>query len=323
MTLPEGYVVIRRRTKVWLITMVGILSVLLCLLLLGIFVVVLLFLGLSSMGDPLGMPDPKEPGQVELPVDGLGEVRGVATAFWGENQYLYVLDEHNGSGRVLRVNPDGTDQTELPFPPLPEPQDIDVDREGNVYVVDNASGTGHVYRLEADAVAPVELPFPDVGFIEAIAVGAEDETVYVAERGDADNPGRVLQLRSWESDYTELPIAGLVSPRNIDFDDFRDDLLVVDSATRKLSEIYIGRDLSVTEADLGTCAPTRLSYIDSLKYMTCQDGRFVVIRGDGDYVQDVEIDGDVVDIAGSNGNWMYVVLADDGGDRLVTFVEDL
>lgn len=318
--LPEGYVLIRKRNKAWLVTMVSILAVVLCLLLLGIFFVALLFLGLASMGDPLGIPDPREPGEVELPVDGLGEIRGVATVFWGEEQYVYVLDD---SGRVVRTDPDGAGQVELPFAALTEPQDIDVDREGNVYVVDNESGTGHVYKLEVDAAEPFELSFPGVGFIEAIAVDGEDQTVYVAERGDADDPGRVLQLRSWESDYTELPIADLVSPRDIDFDDFSDDLLVVDSATRKLSEIYIGRDLPVTEADLGTCEPTSMSYIGLSKYMNCQDGRFVVIRGSGDYVQDVDIDGEVVDIAGSNGNWMYVALADDGGDRLITFVEDL
>lgn len=326
---PDDYVLVRRRDRTRMVRTNVILGLLLTLsvaILLTIVVVLVIgALGIwvfTHMGDPLGMPDPKPPGQVELSIDGLGAVRSITSSSSKAGLYVYVLDDHDGGGRVLQMAPDGTDVTQLPFPPLQQPQDIAVDDMDNVYVVDNNSqGNGVVYKLAAGAEAPVELPLADVGFIEAIALDKETQTVYLAVRGDGDDPGRVLELRSWETEYTQLPIDGVTAPIGLGFNDSSGDLYVLDRQSRLVLEVYVGRDLPVErKAELGDCQPTGLSTFGSIKYITCDGGGLAVIMGDGNHARDVQIDGSVVDITNSNGNWRYVALED---GSVITFVEDL
>ena len=101
--VADGYTLIRKRNKAWLIGICTSLGVLLVAIVAVTAVFILFVLG---FGDPGGMADTKEPGQVDMPFDGLGE----DVALPGRTQ-CHIARRDPVASRQRPILPDSNERT--------------------------------------------------------------------------------------------------------------------------------------------------------------------------------------------------------------------
>jgi serine/threonine protein kinase, bacterial len=122
--------------------------------------------------------------------------------------------------------PSSTSALALPFIGLRGPENVAVDRAGNIFVTDHLNS--RVLELPAGSHTQTELPFTGLRGPGGVAVDAAD-TIFVTDYLN----NRVLKLPAGSHTQTELPFIGLHEPRDVGVDTLGN-VYVTDNLSRVL-----------------------------------------------------------------------------------------
>jgi serine/threonine protein kinase, bacterial len=184
-------------------------------------------------------------GQNVLPFNGLNfrlSPGGVAVdssgAAYVTNQGMY--------GRVVKLAPDSSTPTVLPFTGLYQPQGVAVDSSGTVYVTDF---NHRVVMLPAGSNNQTQLPFAGLSYPEGVAVDSSG-TVYVADRGN----NRVVKLAAGSNAPIDLPFNGLKNPDGVAVDG-AGNVFVADTDNNRVVKLQAGTNDQVVLPFPGLTVP--------------------------------------------------------------------